>query len=334
MNAYDKVKRVAKFATLYQVAQRGLDEVICLGALRQAHTHAKGLGKPVLNISCGSTAYGHVNADIFPQNVPNFVRYEPDRPLPFPDKMFGAVYSAHTVEHTKNPAEFMAELRRVADKVFCVYPLISSLDAYAPYHRWLGLGLHGDTWLRNPLYWPKVNSFVDRLNFYPTKFLPMALFKFNIEPNYMDAVAFDGTGFVANTKNAHYVALYDLRREHLLFSVGYDLVKKDELRGIGALTLSAVESLRVQDLELNPVFQGETGRMIPLPQFKRYKVAFRDPQGAPLGSAEFFAVWKRYRRVQGVHVEEFGVIPDTVRVNFSNAGQQPRKAIPAEAMDK
>lgn len=113
------------------------------------------LKMPLLNISCGKTAFGDVNADIIPQDVPNFVLYDPNKPLPFRTLQFGAVYSSHTLEHSEDPLRLLAEFDRVSHFTFIALPDIWFLPVLDRSHVWLPLDQSGKRWVRNPFYDPE-----------------------------------------------------------------------------------------------------------------------------------------------------------------------------------
>ena len=126
--------------------------------LNQAREYCKQTGKKLLNLSCGSTDFGDVNADITQQNVKNFVLYKPDVPLPFEDKEFGAVYCAHTLEHVDNPIWLLDELNRVSDKIFVVLPEWYQVGYFLPTHKWLPLDQTGTKWIKNPFYSKQISE--------------------------------------------------------------------------------------------------------------------------------------------------------------------------------
>jgi SAM-dependent methyltransferase len=113
---------------------------------------SKASGKPLLNLSCGHTAYGDVNADIIEREVPNFQLIQPDQPLPFTDKQFAAAYCAHTLEHVLKPNELMDELERVSDKVLVVLPPLWYFYTWNPAHRWIPLNQSGRDFMANPFF--------------------------------------------------------------------------------------------------------------------------------------------------------------------------------------
>lgn len=76
-----------------------------------------------LNICCGATDGGGVNADIVQHaELPNFVLVEDIYNLPFKRGQFEHVLCSHTIEHVDFPIRFHRELRRVGKKVTYVVP--------------------------------------------------------------------------------------------------------------------------------------------------------------------------------------------------------------------
>jgi SAM-dependent methyltransferase len=112
-----------------------------------------------LNICCGKTDGGGVNADIVHHaNLPNFVLVDSVYRLPFKDHQFEAVLCSHTMEHVEDPAAFFQELTRVGKQVTIVLPplwdLAGALNILE--HRWIFLTLrkehsHLPTYVRLPL---------------------------------------------------------------------------------------------------------------------------------------------------------------------------------------
>lgn len=95
-----------------------------------------------LNISCGKTDGGGVNADIVRHiDVPNFVLVDDIYNLPFGDKQFDTVLCSHTIEHVDDPSRFWEELRRVGKEVTLVIPPLWDLWAMPNVweHRWVFL---------------------------------------------------------------------------------------------------------------------------------------------------------------------------------------------------
>src|SRR5690625_4725353 len=75
-----------------------------------------------LNICCGKTDGGGVNADVVRHaDVPNFIQVDIEN-LPFADKQFGTVLCSHTIEHVDDPERFFAELHRVGERGTIVLP--------------------------------------------------------------------------------------------------------------------------------------------------------------------------------------------------------------------
>ncbi|MBX2848991.1 MAG: class I SAM-dependent methyltransferase [Acidiferrobacterales bacterium] len=83
-----------------------------------------------LNICCGKTDGGGVNADIFQhQDLPNFKLIENIYSLPFTNKQFDSVLCSHTIEHVDDPQRFFTELQRVGEKVTIVVPPLYDIGA-------------------------------------------------------------------------------------------------------------------------------------------------------------------------------------------------------------
>ena len=67
-----------------------------------------------LNICCGKTNGGGINADIKKhKNLPNFILIKNIYKLPFKNKQFNYVLCSHTIEHVDDPIQFYKELKRV-----------------------------------------------------------------------------------------------------------------------------------------------------------------------------------------------------------------------------
>ncbi|MEX2404909.1 MAG: methyltransferase domain-containing protein [Balneolales bacterium] len=95
-----------------------------------------------LNICCGKTDGGGINADIYKHDsVPNFILTENIYDLPFKDKQFKSVLCSHTIEHVEDPSRFFDELNRVGEKVVLVIPPLWDISAVfnALEHRWIFL---------------------------------------------------------------------------------------------------------------------------------------------------------------------------------------------------
>lgn len=96
-----------------------------------------------LNICCGTTDGGGVNADIVAhQPLPHFIQVDVYR-LPFGTGQFRSVLCSHTLEHVDRPEAFFAEMQRVGDRVTLVLPPLWDLTAAFNLleHRWLFLTL-------------------------------------------------------------------------------------------------------------------------------------------------------------------------------------------------
>jgi SAM-dependent methyltransferase len=93
-----------------------------------------------LNICCGATDGGGVNADIFKhRNLPNFVKVDDVCHLPFADNQFDSVLCSHTMEHVDEPDLFYTELKRVGREVTIVLPPL--WDVFGQFclwqHKWI-----------------------------------------------------------------------------------------------------------------------------------------------------------------------------------------------------
>ncbi len=95
-----------------------------------------------LNICCGKTDVGKVNADIFKHgDIKNFVLLENVYRLPFREKEFSKVLCSHTIEHIDDPQKFHRELTRVGRQVTYLLPPIWDITAAFNFfeHRWIFL---------------------------------------------------------------------------------------------------------------------------------------------------------------------------------------------------
>ena len=93
-----------------------------------------------LNVCCGKTDGGGINADIFKhQDLPNFVFVKDIYHLPFKDQQFKTVLCSHTIEHVDNPQRFFQELKRVGKEVTLITPPLWDLWAALNFtvHKWL-----------------------------------------------------------------------------------------------------------------------------------------------------------------------------------------------------
>lgn len=95
-----------------------------------------------LNICCGTTDGGGINADIKRhRSVPNFILIENIYDLPFPTGTFHSVLCSHTMEHIDDPARFYAELKRIGTIVNVVLPPLYDITAVLNVfeHKWIFL---------------------------------------------------------------------------------------------------------------------------------------------------------------------------------------------------
>jgi SAM-dependent methyltransferase len=94
-----------------------------------------------LNICCGKTDGGGVNADIMKHaDVPNYVEVDIYN-CPFEDRQFEHVLCSHTIEHVDDPEAFFAELQRVGQHVTLVIPPLWDISAALNVleHKWIFL---------------------------------------------------------------------------------------------------------------------------------------------------------------------------------------------------
>ncbi|MBR9678411.1 MAG: class I SAM-dependent methyltransferase [Nanoarchaeota archaeon] len=91
-----------------------------------------------LNICCGNTDGGGMNADVVKRNVPNFKQIKNVYKLPFKNKEFKKVLCSHTMEHLEKPDEFYKELKRVGENVTILIPPIWDLLGWLAFreHKW------------------------------------------------------------------------------------------------------------------------------------------------------------------------------------------------------
>ena len=107
-----------------------------------------------LNICCGKTDGGGMNADIVRhREVNNFHHLKDIYNLPFKDKMFKWVLCSHTIEHIEDPERFDRELRRVGRRVVYIIPPLWDIGAVMNIfeHKWIFLTLK-KTHYRLPKY--------------------------------------------------------------------------------------------------------------------------------------------------------------------------------------
>ncbi|WP_319559010.1 methyltransferase domain-containing protein [Marispirochaeta sp.] len=95
-----------------------------------------------LNICCGKTDGGGINADIVRHaEVPNFIQIDDIYRLPFRDKQFQRVLCSHTMEHVDDPEAFIRELKRVGEEITIVIPPLYDISAALNIfeHKWIFL---------------------------------------------------------------------------------------------------------------------------------------------------------------------------------------------------
>ncbi len=97
-----------------------------------------------LNICCGKTDGGGINADIIQHSkINNFNLIKNIYDLPYADKQFEYVICSHTMEHIDNPTEFYSELERVGKNLTILIPPLWDLSAAFNFleHKWVFLSL-------------------------------------------------------------------------------------------------------------------------------------------------------------------------------------------------
>lgn len=96
-----------------------------------------------LNICCGNTDVGGINADIVQHSpdIPNFIRIDDIYRLPFNNKQFERVLCSHTMEHVEKPQQFDRELRRIGKSVHYILPPLWDFAAVFNLmeHKWVFL---------------------------------------------------------------------------------------------------------------------------------------------------------------------------------------------------
>lgn len=95
-----------------------------------------------LNICCGRTDGGGVNADVRKYTgLPNFILISDIYHLPFRNRQFDYVLCSHTIEHVSDPKKFFAELQRVGKNILITTPPLWDLWAVLNFtvHKWIVL---------------------------------------------------------------------------------------------------------------------------------------------------------------------------------------------------
>lgn len=102
-------------------------------------------GRWDLNICCGNTEVGRVNADIVQHkpDIPNFIKIDNIYRLPFKKHQFNTVLCSHTMEHVDDPVRFDHELRRIGKSVHYILPPLWDIAALFNLleHKWIFLTL-------------------------------------------------------------------------------------------------------------------------------------------------------------------------------------------------
>ncbi len=97
-----------------------------------------------LNICCGNTDGGGINADIIQHSdVDNFQLVDDICSLPYGDGQFDYVISSHTLEHVDKPDKFYSELKRVSKNLTILLPPLWDMSAALNFieHKWIFLSL-------------------------------------------------------------------------------------------------------------------------------------------------------------------------------------------------
>ncbi len=100
-----------------------------------------------LNICCGKTDGGGVNADIVKHaDVPNFVFVPDIYDLPFEDNQFEHVLCSHTIEHVDDLQRLQKELQRVGKEVTYLLPPLWDISAAFNLieHKWIFFSLRSE----------------------------------------------------------------------------------------------------------------------------------------------------------------------------------------------
>jgi hypothetical protein len=108
-----------------------------------------------LNICCGKTDGGGVNADIIKHaEIPNFIKVDNIYSLPFADEEFDHILCSHTMEHVEDPKAFFNELQRIGRSVTILNPPLWDLWAtfWFVEHKWFFLSLRSKHVDRLPQY--------------------------------------------------------------------------------------------------------------------------------------------------------------------------------------
>ncbi|THB73605.1 MAG: methyltransferase domain-containing protein [Desulfobulbaceae bacterium] len=96
-----------------------------------------------LNICCGKTDGGGLNADITRHcdKLKNFRLIQDIYNLPFSSNQFQTVICSHTIEHVDDPVSFDRELQRVGATVTYIVPPLWDLAAALNFweHKWIFL---------------------------------------------------------------------------------------------------------------------------------------------------------------------------------------------------
>ena len=95
-----------------------------------------------LNICCGKTDGGGINADIVKHTETNkFLLLESIYDIPLENASLDYVFSSHTIEHIDDPKDFYRELERVGKHITILVPPLWDITAAFNFleHKWIFL---------------------------------------------------------------------------------------------------------------------------------------------------------------------------------------------------
>ena len=115
--------------------------VVDYRVLKRIHVKNRRYG---LNISCGNTDGGGVNADVVRRDVPNFTLVNDIYNLPFRNGQFQTALCSHTMEHVEDPDRFYGELKRISSEVVLLVPPVWDIMGLLTFreHKWQFLTMH------------------------------------------------------------------------------------------------------------------------------------------------------------------------------------------------
>ncbi|MBM3292282.1 class I SAM-dependent methyltransferase [Candidatus Bathyarchaeota archaeon] len=92
---------------------------------KAAEAYSLSVKKPILNVGTGGNVrfIGDINIDIEDHILPNQMKIDLNKPLPFQDKQFGSVVAFHILEHLEDPKSTLLELSRIGERIYVSVPL-------------------------------------------------------------------------------------------------------------------------------------------------------------------------------------------------------------------